>query len=608
MAARVIASRTAIQLAQRDAATATQLFDVLSQVLPADQAGRTGITVYDTAGRPLAWAGRVLDLAKERLGGPAALFVAPGALGPRLVRVEPVADPRRPGGRQATVVVEQSLSGLQPTTGLAAGAAVVSTSIVPVSIRTEFEGPGPPDEGDDAARFLIPSPTGGLLVEARVSRAALAEARARWRARTLRRERARHRRRPAAVRRAAARRAPPRADGSRVSLRNRRDRPHPDRRALVTAVDRFVGGGPSTVWLVSLCAAGGPDSRRLRRACRRLARPAALRPSASAALAAPESAGARRLAHCGGVRRRRRHRRGGPGRIRTVPAGGRRPDKHRRRPFLAASVQRARAVGRFRPRAAARRRSLGRRDGRPRAGRVLAAPPALGPSGDGDMRMARRRRSLPSLRFTRSVESIPLAPWIIALAACGLCARGVRTGVAPLPAQFPGGAARGALRRAGRAGARDVSVALLSRDGGEGTADRIHVRAAGGQSAQGSPGSPLSGARTDRRAAQSRRLRLGPVRPRRPRSTARSPSGREPSLRPTGSRPPSSCTAPTGGWSAASRSACPNTPPAVTRRRAATGRSFDEVLPFGSQRAPRAPRRPRHLRPRRRASARSSCA
>jgi signal transduction histidine kinase len=185
MAAQVTAARTAIQQAQRDPATATRLFDVVSEALPAEQAGRTGITVYDTAGRPLAWAGRALDLATERIGGPAALFVAPGALGPRLVRVEPVVDPQRPGARQATVVVEQSLSGLQPTTELASGVAVVSTSLAPVSIRTDFEGPGPPDDGADAARFLIPSPAGGLLVEARVSRAALSEARSRWRARTL---------------------------------------------------------------------------------------------------------------------------------------------------------------------------------------------------------------------------------------------------------------------------------------------------------------------------------------------------------------------------------------------------------------------------------------
>ena len=185
MAAQVTAARTAIQQAQRDPATATRLFDVVSEALPAEQAGRTGITVYDTAGRPLAWAGRALDLAKERIGGPAALFVAPGALGPRLIRVEPIVAPERPGTREATVVVEQSLSRLQPATGLAAGVAVVSTSLAPVSIRTEFEGPGPADDhGADAATFQIPSPTGGLLVEARVSRAALVEARSRWRART----------------------------------------------------------------------------------------------------------------------------------------------------------------------------------------------------------------------------------------------------------------------------------------------------------------------------------------------------------------------------------------------------------------------------------------
>ena len=171
---------------QRDPATVTRLFDIVSEALPADQAGRTGITVYDTAERPLAWAGRVLDLAKERISGPSTLFVAPGALGPRLVRVEPVVDPGRPGARAATVVVEQSLSGLQPTAGLASGVAVVSTSLVPVSIRTEFESPASPggDDGADNATFQIPSPTGGLLVEARVSRAALSQARARWRART----------------------------------------------------------------------------------------------------------------------------------------------------------------------------------------------------------------------------------------------------------------------------------------------------------------------------------------------------------------------------------------------------------------------------------------
>ena len=184
MGARVVSGRAAIQLALRDPLTVTRLFDVVSAALPADLAGRTGITVYDTAGRPLAWAGRVMDLGKERVSGPAAVFVAPGALGPRLIRVEPVVDSSRANSpREATVVVEQSLAGLEPTPGLSA--AIVSTSLVPVAIRTEFEGPGAEGQtGSDDGVFLIPSPTGGLLVEAHVSRTALAEARSRWRTQT----------------------------------------------------------------------------------------------------------------------------------------------------------------------------------------------------------------------------------------------------------------------------------------------------------------------------------------------------------------------------------------------------------------------------------------
>ena len=188
MAARVAAERAGIRTAMRDPAAAARLFDIVSGAIPSDQAGRTGITIYDTADRPLAWAGRVSDLAKQRVSGAAALFVAPGALGPRLVRVEPVVDPDRPGSlRDATIVVEQSLAGLQPTPGLAADTAVVSTSLAPVTIHTQFDGPGTAGDRRLATgnyAFVIPSRTGGLLVEAEVSRADLTEARARWRART----------------------------------------------------------------------------------------------------------------------------------------------------------------------------------------------------------------------------------------------------------------------------------------------------------------------------------------------------------------------------------------------------------------------------------------
>jgi signal transduction histidine kinase len=85
------------------------------------------------------------------------------------------------------VVVEESLAGLQPVPGLSAGVAVVPTSIAPVTIRTEFDTASSAGEARldaDHDTFLIHSPTGGLLVEAQVSRAALSDARAQWRART----------------------------------------------------------------------------------------------------------------------------------------------------------------------------------------------------------------------------------------------------------------------------------------------------------------------------------------------------------------------------------------------------------------------------------------
>ena len=70
IASRVGAQRDIIRGASgglRDIAAAKRLFDVVDAAMPADAAGRTGITVYDAAAAPLAWTGRVSDLPKERL-------------------------------------------------------------------------------------------------------------------------------------------------------------------------------------------------------------------------------------------------------------------------------------------------------------------------------------------------------------------------------------------------------------------------------------------------------------------------------------------------------------------------------------------------------------
>ncbi|OLC48580.1 MAG: hypothetical protein AUH43_09205 [Acidobacteria bacterium 13_1_40CM_65_14] len=190
LAARVASNREAFGAAPRDAAEVKRLFDACAAAIPSDQAGRTGISIYDPTAAPLAWAGRVSDLPRARIDGPAALFVAPGALGPRLIRIEPVMNGDRSSAvRLATVVVEQTL-------GTAAGAPgpadsfVLATSIAPAAVRTplpisnqqSIRNPQPAIRTDSTGpySFVIPSPNGGVLVEAAVSPQDLASARDGW--------------------------------------------------------------------------------------------------------------------------------------------------------------------------------------------------------------------------------------------------------------------------------------------------------------------------------------------------------------------------------------------------------------------------------------------
>ena len=173
--ARIVSSRQLIQSASRDDASVRALFDALAVALPAEPSGRTGITVYSHPGVvPIAWAGRVSDLPKERIEGPAELFVAPRG---RLIYVEPVTDPERPAaGRLGTIVVEQLLG----DTSVAAPsdeAIVLETTLTPVTLR--------PALAATATRspyiFLVPSRGGRVLLEAEVKSGDLAEARDGWR-------------------------------------------------------------------------------------------------------------------------------------------------------------------------------------------------------------------------------------------------------------------------------------------------------------------------------------------------------------------------------------------------------------------------------------------
>ena len=182
MTRRVVADRDLIRAAARDQAARRRLFDTVAAAVAAEGPGRIGLTIYDSDAVPLAWAGRVSDLPRSRVEGPAALFVAQSALGPRLLRIEPVLDRARPGDPRParwTVVAEQAL-GNQPESPGLADAFAVSTSIVPVRLRAVIGGSAPPPNAPGLYTFVIPAPDGSPLVDAEVSSADLAAARDRW--------------------------------------------------------------------------------------------------------------------------------------------------------------------------------------------------------------------------------------------------------------------------------------------------------------------------------------------------------------------------------------------------------------------------------------------
>src|SRR5581483_3579471 len=184
IAARIARRGDAIRDAPRDSNASRQLFDAISAALPADETGRMGVTVYDPAGSPLAWAGHVAELQKNQLTGPSALFVAPSALGPRLVLITPLIVPadRSTATRIGSVVVEQLLG--PPRTPPSVGApeaVIVPTSLAPVSPRVHADGL----DASNPYAFPIPRPSGdGRLVEGETTAGELADARARWRSGT----------------------------------------------------------------------------------------------------------------------------------------------------------------------------------------------------------------------------------------------------------------------------------------------------------------------------------------------------------------------------------------------------------------------------------------
>jgi signal transduction histidine kinase len=177
IADRIAIEPDTVRAAPRDQGSCKRLFAIVAAAVPEDEGGRTGITIYDALANPLAWAGRTSDLRKEVVLGPATLIVAPGPLGPGLIRIEPVSTG---GARVATVVVEQALGTSRGTPGLSE-TFTMPTSIAPVTLRVRAGGATSPPQ---PFRFTLPGRQGGFVLEADVSQGELAAARSRWRATT----------------------------------------------------------------------------------------------------------------------------------------------------------------------------------------------------------------------------------------------------------------------------------------------------------------------------------------------------------------------------------------------------------------------------------------
>lgn len=169
----------AIGRATRDTDAARTLFGQLATAVSPDATRRAGITIYGPTGVPVAWAGSVSDIPRDRVDGPSSLFVALDARGPRLVRVEPVLDPQRPSGpRLATVVAEQLVAERTDVSTPVSDTFRLPTSVGDVSLRAT-PGLAPPQP---PYAFAIRSPDGQVLAEAELAQQDLARTRSVWQA------------------------------------------------------------------------------------------------------------------------------------------------------------------------------------------------------------------------------------------------------------------------------------------------------------------------------------------------------------------------------------------------------------------------------------------
>ncbi len=178
---RVAARPGLVANAARDKANVEALFALLADQIAPGAVTSAGLTVYDTGGNPIAWAGRVSDVPRDRLKPPVNLFVALDPLGPRLVRIDPIPDPGRAGAPRGFVVAEQLVVERTDVAASLSDTFRLPTAVVDVEVSAA---PGVAAAATPYA-FSITTSDGQVLARAEVSPAALDAAHARWRARTL---------------------------------------------------------------------------------------------------------------------------------------------------------------------------------------------------------------------------------------------------------------------------------------------------------------------------------------------------------------------------------------------------------------------------------------
>ena len=173
-----------IQGVTSDQDAVRSLFEIMRATVAEQGPPDLALTVYGRDAIALAWSGQPSEIPRERILGEPALLVAPGPFGPRLVHLEPVIDnstavtadglPRRLGSVAAERVLSPTFGVGDPTLD----SFLLPTSIASVSLRAHDEGMA------DTARplsFLLLAPSGEPLLEARVARSDLEQARDAWR-------------------------------------------------------------------------------------------------------------------------------------------------------------------------------------------------------------------------------------------------------------------------------------------------------------------------------------------------------------------------------------------------------------------------------------------